>query len=223
MAADDSSRIRRVGNGFKDMTGLVFGKLTVIRRKDGVQAKVAFWVCRCECGREAIVQGGKLRRGHTRSCGCLVSEHTTAMKTTHGGSKTREYKIWKGMIYRCENPKAKRWERYGGRGISVCERWRNSFPNFLADMGPRPSPEHSIERKDSNGNYEPDNCIWATATEQSKNTSRNLMFTHEGKTLCLSDWARHFKIRIDTLWYRLKAGKSFAESVSLGLPSRIRK
>lgn len=141
--------------------GAQFGKLVVIsERTEEHQSRVRV---RCECGNEKTVYVhhlGKL----TNSCGCGIR----AARTTHGMSGSNEYRIWEGILQRCSNPGYKHWSDYGGRGITVCEQWMK-FENFLADMGPRPTPAHSVDRIDVNGNYEPDNCRWATPKEQSNN------------------------------------------------------
>jgi hypothetical protein len=150
---------------------------------------------------------GALRRGATQSCGCLhlerAKEHIAARNQTHGLSHTPEYEIWCGIIKRCCNPKNRSWKNYGGRGIKVCARWRESFGSFLADMGPRPSTTHSIERKDNDGDYEPENCVWATPAEQARNTRRTLTITHENVTQSLADWALAKGMKQETLYKRL--------------------
>lgn len=155
-----------------DMTGERYGRLLVVSRYRCRGA--AMWVVRCDCGTEKIVAGGSLRSGDTQSCGCLHKERTSAARTTHGatrGSRTDLYRIWRGIISRCTNPHLSRWPRYGGRGITVCDRWRHDFTAFAADMGPRPSPQHSIDRIDPDGHYTPGNCRWATALQQRHNRS----------------------------------------------------
>lgn len=126
--------------------------------------------------------------GCTVSCGCMRSDSQRKGKTTHGMSGIPEYKTWKRMICRCTYPSVPNYPNYGGRGIDVCRRWRDSFEAFYADMGPRPSPAHSIERDDSDGNYEPDNCRWATDDEQRRNKSVNVNLTFRGETRVLNDW-----------------------------------
>lgn len=119
-------------------------------------------------------------------------------------SRTSTYRIWIAMRSRCNNPKTANYDKYGGRGIKVCERWDNSFAHFLADMGERP-PGLSIEREDNDGNYKPGNCRWATRSEQGRNMRRNRMVTHNGETLCMAAWAERLGIRWDTLYRRIKA------------------
>lgn len=143
-----------------NMTGRQCGRLTVIERSQRANATGAiFWRCRCECGNEIEASGVLLRNGQTRSCGCL--------HITHGMTLSPEYRVWRSMHQRCTNPKHVRYERYGGRGISVCERW-NSFENFFADMGARPAGL-TLERIDNHKGYGPGNCKWATWSEQNRN------------------------------------------------------
>jgi len=162
-------------NFVKDLTGQKYGRLTVISF-DGISKNgAARWLCKCKCNKLVSVAASNLRLSRTRSCGCLQRERTRASEYKHGHAATRkgvasiEYRAWLSMKGRCYNKKVLAYDRYGGRGISVCERWRNSFPNFLADMGPKPSPELSLDRIDNDGNYEPSNCRWATAKQQNNN------------------------------------------------------
>lgn len=150
-----------MGGFAKNLLGQVFGRLTVISRSNNDKWNNAKWLCRCECGNEKIISGQLLRNGEARSCGCI--------KRKHGQSNTPTYRSWMRMRERCCRPGDKRYKDYGGRGIIVCDRWRNSFENFFADMGERPSSKHSIDRIDVNGNYEPGNCRWSTTVEQRHN------------------------------------------------------
>jgi hypothetical protein len=147
-----------------DLSGQKFGRLYVLRYA-GTRSDRAIFQCRCDCGRTHMAWGHGLKHGTTKSCGCLMRE----MKTTHGLSATPEYNCWKNMIKRCTVPTTIGYKDYGGRGITVSDRWRYSFESFIADLGPRPSNKHSIDRIDNNGNYEPGNVRWATAKEQVAN------------------------------------------------------
>jgi hypothetical protein len=164
---------------------------------------------RCVCGQEKILIVREVTSGKTKSCGCFRRSKTIAGNTKHGHAKRNraspEYVCWAGMIVRCEDPKADRYARYGGRGITVCARW-HTFENFLADMGIKPSPEHSIERNNANGHYEPGNCRWATRTEQANNTARNRFIEHMGRRQTVVQWARELGILDKTIYERLRKG-----------------
>jgi hypothetical protein len=153
--------------------GRKFGLLTATQLSSRDSRGRAFWLCQCDCGSEPKEHAAySLKRGDVESCGCLQKKRTSEANTTHGqtpvSGHSPEYRTWHMILNRCLNPKADNYNYYGGRGISVCERWL-SFENFFADMGTRPSLKHSIDRKNTNGNYEPNNCRWATPKEQANN------------------------------------------------------
>jgi hypothetical protein len=178
---------------FKNEIGKRFGRLIVVSLSDN-KGTSSVWNCLCDCGNEVIVLGAKLRNGHTQSCGCFRVEIATFTMTAHGDTcghvQSPEYKTWTGMKRRCLRAKAAFYLDYGGRGISVCDRWLKSFENFLKDMGRKPSDSHSIDRIDVNGNYEPSNCRWATVEEQAVNRRNNKFIEHLGRRLTYSQWER---------------------------------
>jgi hypothetical protein len=156
------------------MIGKKVNSLTVISKAQNPnplsKKRATFYLCKCDCGNEKIIRADCLKSGNSKSCGCLWKEKCT--NRTHGASHGKtfmpEYKVWTGMKMRCQNPNAHGYKYWGGRGIKLCERWQ-SFENFIADMGPRPSDKHSIDRIDNDKHYEPGNCHWVTRDTQRKN------------------------------------------------------
>jgi hypothetical protein len=171
------------------------------------------WFCRCDCGAERWVFSDVLRRGGSLSCGCLCREISRS-RGTHYMSKTPIYRVWRSMISRCENSNNSQFHLYGGRGVTVCRRWRESFAAFRDDMGQKPTSSHSLDRIDNNGNYEPGNVRWATAKEQAANLRKNVNLTHDGETLCVSAWARKTGLREQTLRRRLSLGWSHEKALT---------
>ena len=180
-------------NKFIDLTGNIYTKLTVLARVDNNKHGQSMWLCRCECGNTKIVRQSHILSGNTKSCGCFYKERIHEIHLKHGHNKKKHtsstYKSWSELIQRCTNPNNKRYERYMGRGITVCTRWLNSFENFLEDMGERPSKDHSIDRIDNDGNYEPSNCRWTTYKEQNSNQRSNVWMTFNGETKLQTCWA----------------------------------
>lgn len=178
-----------MGRPVIDRTGDRVGRLLVISRAEDKETtagkRYVRWLCRCDCGAEVKVMSGHLNEANTTSCGCALRDILIERNATHGGTGTPEHETWRGIKERCSDPKSAAFNDYGGRGIKLCERW-NDFRLFLADMGTRPSPEHSIDRIDVNGNYEPGNCRWATRTEQSRNRRNNIVVELNGQRMPLS-------------------------------------
>lgn len=193
--------------------GSLFGKLRVIRYC-GVRKRHFVWLCRCKCGVVKEMLADNLVRAS--SCGCNRRESIK----THGLRRAPEYMVWWAMLSRCYRKNTKGFDRYGGRGIRVCDRWRKSFSRFIEDMGRRPSPKHSIERIDDNGNYEPGNCCWATRHQQNRNTRRNRMIVYKGTLLCASDWAARLGMKAGTLLQRLKSGWSIDRAFNCPIRER---
>lgn len=179
-----------------DLTGQRFTRLLVVTRAPKSATVYVRWHCVCDCGRKSIVNSQDLRTGHTKSCGCLRDEKITARATTHGMSKTTIYAIYRGVLNRCYNSHVKAYKDYGGRGITVCDRWISGegdiigFECFVADMGPRPSAKHSVERENPNGNYEPENCHWALPIEQGNNKRNTRWVVYRGQEMALCDAVR---------------------------------
>jgi hypothetical protein len=168
----------------KIQVGDSFGRLVVVGRAENSTGGTTRYLCKCVCGIETAVQHANLKSGNTKSCGCLHNEILAKMATRHGeANKTPEYSAWKAMIRRCETPSSSNYSIYGGRGITVCERWRHSYDNFLSDLGRKPSSVHSLDRTNVNGNYEPDNCKWSSPSEQSKNRRRFIVTAKEFEEL----------------------------------------
>lgn len=191
-----------------------FGRWTVVSpsaRHNGILS----CECRCECGAVRFVRNEKLRTGKSKSCGCLRDENLT----THGATKrsirreSHEYWIWNMIVQRCTNTKVKNWMDYGGRGITVCDRWLK-YENFIADMGKRPTIKHSIERIDNNAGYSPGNCRWVTRQVQAANKRNNRFIELFGRRQHLSGWAREYGISHTLILHRLSRGWSEVDAIT---------
>ena len=198
-----------------DLTGKRFTHLVVlgpveIRRYVG--ATHVIWACRCDCGKISNVAAGQLRSGGSRSCGCQKARWCAEANIKHGNNRSRsvgvtpEYRAWSKIKERCHNPSDHAYLRYGARGIVMCEEWRNDFSAFLRDMGPRPSPDHSIDRKRNDLGYFKANCRWATRLEQANNKTDNVWLEAFGRRQTVAQWAREVKIKVGTLQRRMKLG-----------------
>lgn len=187
-----------------DLTGKVFGRLTVIKLdhlqkcKNSTKSR-SYWLCKCECGNEKVVRSDCLTTGNTKSCGCLNKDRSNQI--THGLSRTKIYHMYYGMLDRCYNTSSKAYKYYGARDIKVCESWKNDFKTFY-DWGQNNGYEEglTLERKDVNGNYEPSNCTWIPASEQPNNTRRNIFLTYNGETKNINQWAKCLGINKNTFW-----------------------
>ena len=197
-----------------DLTGKRYVRLRVLAHagKSLTTKKLHLWKCKCMCGTVVIVSGKSLKNGDTKSCGCLHKDAVAAANSTHGARRATAspgmkgaYSSWTNMMNRCYYVGHHKRVRYSGRGITVCPRWHR-FKNFLEDMGPRPGPGFSVERKDNNGNYTPSNCRWAVAVEQMANTSRSVPVTHNGITRSASFWEKYFGLKKGTLIRTLRRG-----------------
>jgi len=195
-----------------NITGARFGRLTAISSHG--KNKQKRWLCVCDCGNQSYVIISQLTTGKTSSCGCLQKERTSQARASHAMSDTAMYNVWQGIKKRCLNPKNKAWHCYGGRGITVCDRWRMDFAAFVSDMGSRPLGM-TIERIDNDGPYSPQNCRWATQMEQMNNLRKSVFVKVGSETLTLSQWGRRFGLHAGTIRLRLHAGWSNADAVSI--------
>lgn len=204
-----------------DLVGQRFGQLVVIKREDSDKHGKSRWLCQCDCGNTTITSGSMMKKGNTRSCGCLEQQNRNNLwkhKYRHGMSDTVEHWTWKRLFARCYNPNSEYYYLYGGKGIEVCDRWNpkkgGSFENFFEDMGKRPANCSSIERIDGNSDYSPENCRWANYTEQAYNTTQNRKITIEGVTKNLTEWAKESPVTTGAIRHRLeKLGWSEKDAV----------
>lgn len=186
-----------------DITGHVYGKLTVlyfVERRD----LHSFWYCKCDCGKYLSVRANSLRTGSSLSCGCVRIQKLIEKRRTHnesGKTPTKEYHTWTAIRQRCLSKTSHAYKDYGGRGITICDRWLNSYENFLSDMGRAPSKKHSIERLKNNQGYSPENCKWATRAEQANNKRSSIIIDYRGKQQTLKQWCNELGVN----YYRVHA------------------
>lgn len=198
------------------LNGQRFGRLVA---GDAIRRPGKWYIqCKCDCGNEKLIRCDHLKAGLSTSCGCYAREVTIASNTKHGDCrKTKhapEFDVWVSMRERCGNPKDVSYHRYGGRGIKVCKEWQESYPSFLAHVGRRPSSEHSIERINNDGDYEPNNVRWATKVEQCNNRRTNHFLEFNGKRLTLAQWQREVGIHSLTIRRRIVSGWSVEKALT---------
>lgn len=203
-----------------DLSGQRFGQLVAVER---IQTPKGWrWRCICDCGADHLVMVGHLRSGHLKSCGGPAHPpHNLRHGHCRPGRITSEFRSYQKMLSRCGNPNDPKYPRYGGRGIAVCARWQERFENFFADMGSKPSPAHSIERKDNDGHYEPDNCVWATSQEQARNRSTARLLTYNGETKALWEWSEIKGIHPESVSSRIKLGWSVEDALDKPVRGRL--
>lgn len=202
----------------KELTGQRFGRL-VVSAFAGMSPKPngrsrALWTCKCDCGSTVSVDGNSLQTGNTSSCGCLRREQLSARNASRGTGAKRHplYVTWKDMKARCQSQSDPEYHNYGGRGITICDRWLD-FWAFVSDVGPRPKGM-TLERIDTDGDYVPSNCRWATASEQSRNKRTNRYLSHGGVSLCITDWAKRTGINKTVIRLRLARGWSVQDALT---------
>lgn len=194
------------------LQGLVFQRLKVLGRSRARKGKNSYWDCLCKCGNKTVVRADHLKIGCSTSCGCFRKEitavYTSRHRETSGGKTTKEYRTWTAILHRTTSQNSPSYPSYGGRGIIVCQKWRTSFRNFLKDMGRAPSPQHSIDRIDNEGNYCKANCRWATRIEQANNRRTTIFINVGGERMALANAARKTGINYSVLAYQYRKGRT---------------
>ncbi len=203
---------------FQNLNARRFGRLLVLGYAGTLSGR-SKWYCLCDCGTVTAVRSDLLLLNQTRSCGCLAIDTARSQETTHGMTKTPEYKAWVAMRSRCYDLKNPSYSQYGKRGIRVCSRWLKSFDAFFADLGHRPSPQHSLERKNVNLGYGPDNCRWATPKEQARNRTSSRFIEVNGQSKTLAEWCEITGLSWSTVDGRIRRGQTPAKA--LGITKRL--
>ena len=194
----------------QDLTGQKFGMLTFIKEV-GKQGTRITWLVQCECGTEKMTPTHLIKNGNTKSCGCLA--------TKHSASKTKEYGVWTSMKGRCLNPNDQAYSSYGGRGITICDRWLNDFQAFLDDMGPKPA-KFTVERIDNDGPYSPENCTWASREDQASNRRNTRNLTAWGETKTISRWSRDPRCKVSRSMLTARIDNGWNHEISIISPAR---
>lgn len=214
-----------------NLTGMTFGKLSVLSRNHNKGRRRSYWNCLCSCGGETIVDGTSLKRGNTKSCGCLTAEKCGENFRTHGmshcGGMSRqsspEYSSWLSMKSRCYNAKHDAYKFYGGRGIEVCERWRSNFLDFLSDMGEKPTRDSTLDRINPELGYCPENCRWASIAEQKRNRRDCIFVSFQGRRVCLTEACEMAGVVYHRVWRRMKyKGFTFEQALAEVASSQTR-
>lgn len=198
-----------------DIAGRRFGRLLVLSRHGTSPDRHITWLCRCDCGSQKVISGNSIRSGLTTSCGCYLNEvikRGDNKSSTHGMTSTGTYRSWNSMLNRCLNTQAPDYERYGGRGISVCQEWL-VFEKFHADMGDRPIGM-TIDRKDVNGNYTAKNCKWSDRKDQQRNRRSNVLLSFQGQVKCAAEWAEITGLTVKVIYDRTRAGWSAEKTLT---------
>jgi len=193
-------------HNFINLTGQTFGRLVVLERANNAKGQHTQWKCLCACGNIVIVSSANLKVGNTKSCGCLRKEVSSQKSFVHGMHKSPEYRTWERMKERCCNTNRPAYKYYGGRGISIYPKWKDSFIAFFNYIGPKPPGNYSIDRINTNGNYEPGNVRWATPKEQANNSRRNHLITINAHTLNIQQWADFVGIKPLIICTRIHRG-----------------
>lgn len=196
-----------------NLKGQKFGRLIVIKRVENNQHGKLQWLCECNCGQRKVIMGNNLKRSNTQSCGCLRTERRLKHGHTIGTTRSKTHQVWQHIKQRCLNMNNPDYYNYGARGIMVCNRWKNSFKNFLKDMSEKPI-NHQIDRIDNNGNYCKSNCRWVTSKINNRNRRNNHLITYDNKTRCLSAWAEEIGMNKTTLRDRIIAGWSIEKTLT---------
>lgn len=200
---------------FRDLTGERFGKLLVLQKNGYNKHHQLYWLCECDCGNRKNVLGMCLSTGQTNSCGCLAKETIAKLNYRHGMTKTPIYGLWHAMIQRCYDKNCDVYHRYGGRGINVCNKWQ-TFEGFYEDMGDKPKGK-SLERLNNDGDYCPENVVWADAKTQANNRRSNVVLEHDGKKQTMQQWCDELGLKIATVWARLNVyGYSIEKALTPG-------
>lgn len=203
----------------QDLIGQQFERWVVVSTADKDKSGNPRWLCRCDCGVEKIVAGGDLKRGRSRSCGCLSRQLVAERSTTHGGHKTLAYRSYQSAKDRCTNPNNPKYEHYGKRVILFSF---ENFEKFLAHVGPRASKKYSLDRINNEGNYEPGNVRWTTHQSQCRNTRKNVLLTYQNETLCIAEWAEKLNLNQTTIRSRIRYGWTVERTLSTPINAKAK-